>query len=222
MKTLLSQCRKLECYAPPPTSCTARDWVQLDGLHTHEEYGTQYTHTNKHTCAHTRRQTDTHTPLTILALQLLHIVTDSQTDRQTNTRAHTHRETDRHTHLSQSWHCSCSTLSQTDRQTNPRAHTHRQTDTHTSLIPGTVAAPHCQRQTDRQTHTCTHSQTDRQTNTRAHTHRQTDRHTHLSQPWHCSCSTLSLIMSPLSCSLQKMSCAILRGERKVYSNHYTT
>ena len=167
MKTILSQCRKLECCAPPPTSCTARDGVQLDGLHTH----TRSMELNTHMCTHS--QTDRHTHLTILALQLLHIVTDSQTDRQTNTRAHTHRETDRHTHLSQSWHCSCSTLSQTDRQTNPRAHTHRQTDTLTSLIPGTVAAPHCQRQTDRQTHTCTHSQTDRQTNTRAHTHRQT-------------------------------------------------
>ena len=123
--------------------------------------------------------------------------------------------------------------------------THSQTDRHTSHNPGTVAAPHCHRQTDTHVHTLTDKQTDRhthlsqswhyscstlsdrQTDKHTCTHsqtnsRQTDRHTHLSQSWHCSCSTLSLIMSPLSCSLQKMSCAILRGERKVYSNHYTT
>ena len=155
MKTLLSQCRKLECYAPPPTSCTARDGVQLDGLHTH----TRSMELNTHI------QTNTH----------VHTLTD--------------RQTDRHTHLSQSWHCSCSTLSQTDRQTHVHTLTDKQTDrhTHTSHNPSTVAAPHC------------HRQTDRQTDTRAHTHRQTDRQTHLSQSWHCSCVSVRTCERVTSC-----------------------
>ena len=108
---------------------------------------------------------------------------------------HTHKQThmcthsDRHTHLSQSWHCSCSTLSQTDRQTHVHTLTDKQTDrhTHTSHNPGTVAAPHC------------HRQTDRQTDTRAHTHRQTDRQTHLSQSWHCSCVSVRTCERVTSC-----------------------
>ena len=143
----------------------------MDYTHTREVWNSIHTYKQTHMCTHSQTDRQTHTPLTILALQLLHIVTDRQTDkhthrqtdRQTDTptshnpgtaaAAHCHRQTDRQTHVH--------TL--TDRQTDKHTHlsqswhcscstlsqthvhilTDRQTHTHTSHNPGTVAAPHC-------------------------------------------------------------------------------